>query len=330
MRSTTLFILSTSLMSASAFSLLSTRGSYNTVDMKLNMNSPTIPAAAPALRRKYDVTEHSPLELEIDDERFLQKKKEVYDPLGLYPQYSPERLFDSIQPLESSSFEQQDKPIIDPLNIYQDKSELTSDVVMSASLPFLKRPSNLTGRLPGDRGFDPLHFSNDMNSLNWYRESELKHGRLAMLATVGWVLSELTHNTIVSTFGFEQSILGNSDQVPSVLNGGLDKVNPLFWVGAICIAAVLEFVTIQKADDTCEREPGNFLFDPFHLSSGNNDEEKFNVQESEIFNGRLAMLAITGFAIQEFTTQDAVIHQTPFFFNSVFFHTVSHVVPHHI
>ena len=78
------------------------------------------------------------LDLEIDDELFLQKKQEVYDPLDLYQQYSPEWLFDSIQPLESSSVasEQQDKTIIDPLNIYQDKSQLSSDVVMSASLQY--------------------------------------------------------------------------------------------------------------------------------------------------------------------------------------------------
>merc|ERR1719491_592610 len=262
------------------------------------------------------------LELEIDDERFLQKKQEVYDPLGLYPQYSPERLFDSIQPLESASDledEQQDNTIIDPLNIYQDKSQTSSDVVMSASLPFLKRPANLDGRLPGDRGFDPFNFSSNMNSLNWYRESELKHGRLAMLATVGWVISELTHTSIASTLGVD-SIVGANDQVPSVLNGGLDKVNPLFWLEVVCVAAVLEFLAIEKGDN---REPGNFSFDPFQLS-GKSREEKFYVQESELFNGRLAMLAITGFAIQEYTTRDAVIHQTPIFFN-----TLSNVVAHH-
>jgi len=318
MKSTTLFILSTSMTYTSAFTLSSTGGSHNTVAM--NMNTQATATATPVPTAS--ALAEAELELEIDDERFLQKKQEVYDPLGLYPQYSPERLFDSIQPLESSSDladEQQDKTIIDPLNIYQDKSQLSSDVVMSASLPFLKRPANLNGRLPGDRGFDPLNFSSNMNTLNWYRESELKHGRLAMLATVGWVISELTHNSLASTFGVD-SIVGSNDQVPSVLNGGLEKVNPLFWLEVVCVAAVLEFVAIEKGDN---REPGNFSFDPFQLS-GRSMEEKFYVQESEIFNGRLAMLAITGFAIQEYTTHDAVIHQTPIFFN-----TISNVVAHH-
>jgi len=75
---------------------------------------------------------------------------------------------------------------------------------------------------------DPLNFSSNMDSLNWYRESELKHGRLAMLATLGWVISEL-HNSLASTLGVD-SIVGSNDQVPLVLNGGLDKVNPFFWL----------------------------------------------------------------------------------------------------
>jgi len=319
MKSTTLFILSTSMTSTSAFTLSSTGGSsHNIIAMHMNTQA-TATATTPTPAAS--ALAEAELEREIEDARFFQKKQEVYDPLGLYPQYSPERLFDTIQPLESSAgaSEEQDTTIIDPLNIYPDKAQLSTDVMMSASLPFLKRPANLDGRLPGDRGFDPLNFSSNTNSLNWYRESELKHGRLAMLATVGWVISELTHNSIAATLGVA-SIVGTQDQVPSVLNGGLDKVNPLFWLEVVCVAAVLEFLAIEKGDT---RAPGSFSFDPFHLS-GKSMEEKFYVQESELFNGRLAMLAITGFAIQEYTTKDAVIHQTPIFFN-----TVSNVVAHH-
>lgn len=54
----------------------------------------------------------------------------------------------------------------------------------SAAVPFLPKPAALTGTLPGDVGFDPLGLSNNFD-LKWMREAELKHGRLAMLATVG-------------------------------------------------------------------------------------------------------------------------------------------------
>jgi len=38
------------------------------------------------------------------------------------------------------------------------------------------------------------------------------------------------------------------------------------------------------------------------------------MEEGELFNGRLAMLAITGFAIQESFLNSAVVDQIPIFF----------------
>ena len=39
--------------------------------------------------------------------------------------------------------------------------------------------------------------------------------------------------------------------------------------------------------------------------------------EAEIFNGRLAMVAVTIYALSEALTQNAVVNETPFFFNSL-------------
>lgn len=52
----------------------------------------------------------------------------------------------------------QNKIVKDPLNIYENKSELYTKAVMSASLPFLTRLKMLDGSLPGDKGFDPFNF----------------------------------------------------------------------------------------------------------------------------------------------------------------------------
>ena len=38
----------------------------------------------------------------------------------------------------------------------------------------------------GDQGFDPLGITNTIPSLNYVRAAELKHGRVAMLAVLGW------------------------------------------------------------------------------------------------------------------------------------------------
>jgi hypothetical protein len=63
------------------------------------------------------------------------------------------------------------------------------------------------GSLPGDVGFDPLGFS-DVFDIKILREAELKHGRIAMLATLGLIVQE------VYTFPF------------------FDKVNTQMVVGA--------------------------------------------------------------------------------------------------
>lgn len=49
-----------------------------------------------------------------------------------------------------------------------------------------KAPLTLDGSLAGDVGFDPLGFAKSAKTLFWMREAEIKHGRLAMLAAIGW------------------------------------------------------------------------------------------------------------------------------------------------
>ena len=51
------------------------------------------------------------------------------------------------------------------------------------------QPTNLDGSLPGDVGFDPLGFS-EVFDVKVLREAELKHGRIAMLAVLGWIVQE--------------------------------------------------------------------------------------------------------------------------------------------
>jgi hypothetical protein len=248
-----------------------------------------------------------------DLEKGVAKKNDfrtIFDPLGLYPESSPERLAGVIQPLEGQ-FEK-DRTIIDPLSLYKNKSEITANADMSASLPFLRRPEMLDGSLPGDRGFDPFNFSSDPSALTWYRDSEIKHARLAMLAAVGWPIAELFHNGIASNLDLKP-ILALQDKVPSVLNGGLALTSPLFWIAAIGAAGALEAIATKNINDG-NTEPGDYGFDPFGFLKGKTEAQKFFVKEAEIFNGRLAMLAITGFALQEWFTNMAVIDQTPIFF----------------
>lgn len=184
---------------------------------------------------------------------------------------------------------------------------------MSASMPFMKRPEFLTGELAGDVGFDPLGFAKSNEDLMNYREAEVKHARLAMLAAAGWPLSELFDAKIAGTFGLSP-VLDASERAPSLLNGGLGKISPTYWVACIAAAGAIDFIGMSKArTGTDEYFPGNFGFDPLGVFPKDAEGQKW-MQAAEIKNGRLAMIAITAFAVQEFVTKVGVIDQTPIFF----------------
>merc|ERR1711957_179525 len=72
----------------------------------------------------------------------------------------------------------------------------------SIALPYTKAPATLDGSMLGDVGFDPLGFSTTpvgpwfaglegrngrIGDLNWYREAELIHGRIAQVAVLGFL-----------------------------------------------------------------------------------------------------------------------------------------------
>ena len=234
-------------------------------------------------------------------------KKPIYDPLGLYPESAPERKSGLIRPLEEET--DNNKAVVDPLHLYKDDAEVSNNVEMSASLPFLKRPEALDGSMAGDRGFDPFNFSSNADKLAFYRSSELKHARLAMLAAAGWPLAELFHGGFAEKWNLPVA-LNAHDKVPSVLNGGLGNVSPVFWVAALAAAAAVETFS-GSVGETQSQDLG---FDPLGLSGKKGTNRARFMEESELFNGRLAMLAITGFAIQEWFTNNSVVDAIPIFF----------------
>ena len=75
----------------------------------------------------------------------------------------------------------------------------------------------------GNKGFDPLNCATSEAVLNNYREAELKHGRLAMLAAAGWPVSELVQPWLSAALR-APDLLATGEKAPSLLNGGLDKV----------------------------------------------------------------------------------------------------------
>lgn len=177
----------------------------------------------------------------------------------------------------------------------------------------------LDGTLAGDVGFDPLRLgSKSLKTLYWMREAEVKHGRLAMLAAVGWPVSELLHKQVAQVFGLD-SILASNDRVPSLLNGGLSSP---FASGtlimSIIIAGYLESQAMNKgyvfwgADKPSDYVPGDVGFDPLNLYKVKGNKKI--METAEIKNGRLAMIAITAYAFSEASSGLPVTQLTPYLF----------------
>jgi len=176
-------------------------------------------------------------------------------------------------------------------------------VIASLAAPALAGPA-FAKTLPGITGpfgfFDPLGFTQDKlpAEVMLYREAELAHGRVAMMAALGYVVQEQFHPIFPSADG---PVIRELDQVLSTADGQVG--------GSILLMAIF-FSEIYRAnvgwvepdvEIRTLREgyaPGDLGFDPFGLKP--KEEAAFlSMQNKEINNGRLAMLAVAGMTAEE-------------------------------
>lgn len=157
---------------------------------------------------------------------------------------------------------------------------------------------------PFEDGFDPLGLSQDatLEKIKYFREAELQHGRVAMLAVLGFVVTE---NPIQFHPLFEANA---KDLGPAIYH--LDEVRSVVPIFFEILAAIIGFLELNRAikgwkaptDGPWVLEenyyPGDVDFDPLGLKP--TDPEEFaEIATKELQNGRLAMLAAGGFIAQE-------------------------------
>jgi len=159
--------------------------------------------------------------------------------------------------------------------------------------------------------FDPLGLSPPGRSeFMRFRESELKHGRVAMLAFLGIVIGE-------SGFSF----FGDSINGPAIYQ--YQQAEALFnaWsFNVVGLTLAVEGYNIvngwQSVDETLADSAGlaglkpNYIsgdlkFDPLGLKPKEPKAFK-EIQTKEINNGRLAMLAVAGIVAQELVTGQSI------------------------
>ena len=147
--------------------------------------------------------------------------------------------------------------------------------------------------------FDPLGFSNgkELVGVKRLREAEIMHGRVAMMATVGYLIGESTP-TIAYGMDVHHTIANN--QIPEIPGTVLF---PFFLAINIteAIRAQIGWVEPGLGPLFTLREnyyPGDIRFDPLGLKP-KGAEEFANMQAKELSNGRLAMIAAAGMCVQE-------------------------------
>jgi len=167
-----------------------------------------------------------------------------------------------------------------------------------------------------DLGFDPLNLSisegffDKANSSQQaiyynYRESEVKHGRFAMVAFLAIFCEPADRDALFNQLG----AVAAQDNLDGTL--GLDEVQgPVLLVG-LGVQALAEYSKQrQEGDDdfssveyTPDRCPGDLGFDPLSLGTGPTADLQ-GLHNVEVNTGRLGMIGITAFLVREFVAKD--------------------------
>lgn len=148
--------------------------------------------------------------------------------------------------------------------------------------------------------FDPLNLSDNSEKMLFYREAELKHGRLAMVVTTLFpIIENYTHHPAIHEFS----------NLPNYLQLGL-----------VALMLVSEFSSMIRGwknpfekDETTQTsnffkllenyQPGDLGFELTTDLDSVNGRELLN---KELNNGRLAMIAALGMITQELVTKQTL------------------------
>ncbi|EIE23416.1 hypothetical protein COCSUDRAFT_65904 [Coccomyxa subellipsoidea C-169] len=164
--------------------------------------------------------------------------------------------------------------------------------------------------------FDPANLLSNATSIQEvkrWRESEITHGRVAMLAALGWIVGE---------FVADKKLLVNSDG--RITGPAIDHFQQVEYKGAIFWEPLVFSIGLAEAwrigvgwanpssdkfnqlrDDY---SPGEIGFDPLGLTP-TDPKEKYDLQTKELNNGRLAMIGIAGFVAQELVKKQEIFYQ---------------------
>ena len=176
----------------------------------------------------------------------------------------------------------------------------------------------LPGALAPTGYFDPIGFAQkgiSLNDVKRYREAEVQHGRVAMIATVGYLAGE----AVSGPFSITGPANDQLQQVPfpafvlltAFIATAEIKRAQIGWVEPSLTSWTKTLFTLRES-----YYPGDVGFDPLGLKP-TNAKAFADMQTRELQNGRLAMLGVAGMCSQELVNHKTIF-ETIDFYNKVY------------
>lgn len=154
--------------------------------------------------------------------------------------------------------------------------------------------------------------------VKWWQNAELKHGRVAMVATIGYMIQkwgihmplylgpsgsnvfhpESSKDWLLSTTtGVTFSDIAEADPLDSI-----GMVPAAGWVQILFAAGLFELTAWKRQWDDENPIPGDYGYDPLGFTQregGFDSDELTKLRMMEIKNGRVAMMAMAGWLSNE-------------------------------
>lgn len=221
----------------------------------------------------------------------------------------------SVGRLSSPTVQQKSRRSVLSVRAAFDPASPDADVINQDVLEYAKTMPGISFPFPNI--FDPVNLLEraassvqPVRELRRWREAEITHGRVSMLAALGFIVGEQLED-FPTLYNFDGHITG-----PAIYHfQQVEARGAIFWLPLVFFIGLCEsyrvglgWATPQSGDFNFlnkDYEPGNLGFDPLGLLPTDPAEKKV-LQTKELNNGRLAMIAIAGFVAQELVSGEEI------------------------
>jgi hypothetical protein len=190
--------------------------------------------------------------------------------------------------------------VLSPIYKYRNNNQLT----MKFNIDFNKSKKSIYNKFIRKNKYIPKIIRYFIHHKFSLKESELKHGRIAMLAVLGRICAETIH-PILALKLYSENLLVNRELVPSLFNGGLSKINCIFYILTFIYIFINELNHLINITDITSPSMKN-ITDVDNIIADNANINELKRIELEF--GRIAMLLSVWFCYYEYTTKTSIVN----------------------